>query len=80
MKHSIVISFVCVFSMLLAACDKAPAVHSVDYYKQNVVERASMLDKCRTNPDLESSDKNCRNAADAEFRSGSFKPSTPKAW
>jgi hypothetical protein len=80
MKNLICYGAICLASILLAACDKKPEVHSVEYYKQNGPERAQMLDKCKSDADLTIKDANCTNAASAEFRSGSFKPSTPKSW
>lgn len=80
MKHATRGASVCLWSVLLAACDKDVTVHPQEYYKQHPTERAEVLKKCQSNPDLISSDQNCRNAADAEFRSGSFKNSQPKSW
>lgn len=70
----------CLWSFLLVACDKAVTVHPQEYYKQHPKERAEVLKKCQGNSDLISSDQNCQNAADAEFRSGSFKKNEPKSW
>lgn len=80
MKSSISFGAICLAIIFLAACDKEPEVHSVEYYKKNVPERAKMLEKCKADADLTIKDANCANAASAEFRAGSFKPSTPKAW
>lgn len=80
MKSLISFGVICFATIFLAACDKATEVHSVEYYKQNVSERAKMLEKCKADADLTIKDANCTNAASAEFRSGSFKSSTPKSW
>ncbi|WP_027801045.1 EexN family lipoprotein [Paraburkholderia dilworthii] len=78
MKRLIAIACVCLGSVLLASRGKP--VHSVDYYKQHEDERKAMLEKCTADPDLVTSDENCRGAADAQALSGSYTPSKPQEW
>jgi len=78
MKRVIAIGFACLVSVLLASCGKP--VHSVDYYKQHEDERNAMLEKCKADPDLITTDENCRSAGDAQALSGSFTHSKPQKW
>jgi hypothetical protein len=80
MKLSLAAALFFVIAPLLSSCGKIEN-HSVEYYKEHVVEREAMLERCKADPDRSSKVSDCTSAGDAEFLSGpSAKPSKPRAW
>ncbi len=66
-------------SALVASCNK-PSAQSVEWYKAHDAERQATLEQCRVSGDSAKTDDNCRNAAEAEFLSGSYTPSPDRKW
>lgn len=56
-----------VIACALAGCkqEQAEAIQSVDWYKENTVERAERLAQCRANPGELADTANCINAEQA---------------
>ena len=50
----------------LAGCNETDPVQTVDWYKTNASERATMLAKCKANPGELAASPNCINANRAE--------------
>jgi hypothetical protein len=56
--------------LLVAGCGKAPprALHTVNFYVNNEVERKAKLEECRADPALMRENPDCTNASQAETR------------
>ena len=53
-------------AVALAGCNETDPVQTVDWYKTNASERATMLAKCKANPGELAASPNCINANRAE--------------
>ena len=53
-------------AVALAGCNETDPVQTVDWYKTNASERATMLAKCKSNPGELAASPNCINANRAE--------------
>lgn len=53
-------------ALALAGCNEKEIVQTVDWYKENPLERTAMLEKCKANPGKLATSPNCINATTAE--------------
>lgn len=49
----------------LAGCNEKDPVQTVEWYKENAPERATMIAKCKANPGELAASQNCMNATTA---------------
>lgn len=52
-------------AITLAGCNEKEIVQSVDWYKENSLERTAMIEKCKANPGKLTNSPNCVNATTA---------------
>ena len=69
--------FTFIILLTLSGCESEP-VYSVEYYIIHPKERVEKLAKCRNNSIEASNNPNCKNAAEAEYKSMFRGNSMPK--
>ncbi len=77
MKKRLSLVAISLATVLVAGCGKT--THSVEWYQHHEAERKATLETCRADP-AQLVQLNCRNAATADFHSGSYTPSPEKKW
>lgn len=75
MTYKILFTFISL--LILSGCSSEPE-HDVEYYIDHPKERNERLIMCRNNPGKESNNPNCKNAAEAEYKSTFRGDSMPK--